>query len=89
MMSSNKPTYEELNGWYGNSGLPINRFFSYGKKYKELSLKDKLSGMNTEECLNLLIAEAFLLNHPMLLHGNTVIPGFNKEKWDKLFEKEF
>jgi arsenate reductase len=86
-ITDTKPTYEELHGWYSNSGLPIKRFFSYGKKYKELSLKDKLLSMDANECLRLLVTDALLLIHPMILYGDIVIPGFNREEWDKLFEK--
>ncbi len=49
-ISDDNPTYDELQEWYGKSGLPIKKFFNTsGMVYKELQLKDRLPAMSEEE----------------------------------------
>ena len=53
-IAEDNPKYEELKEWYKKSGLPLKKFFNTcGLVYKEMGLKDKVSGMSEEEMLNI------------------------------------
>ena len=79
-----RPTREELEGWYRVSGLPLKRFFNTsGLKYKELGLKDKLAEMSEEEQLNLLATDGMLVKRPILVDGDRVLVGFKQEAWQE------
>ena len=77
-----RPTEEELKTWIQTSGLPVKKFFNTsGKRYKELGLKDRLADMSMEEQLSLLASDGMLVNRPLLVGENFVIPGFKEKEW--------
>lgn len=79
------PSKEELAEWYKKSGLPLKRFFNTsGNVYKELKLKDKLSGMSEEEQLELLATDGMLVRRPLVVAGDIVLAGFKEEEWKVL-----
>lgn len=79
------PSKEELAEWYKKSGLPLKRFFNTsGNVYKELKLKDKLSGMSEEEQLELLTTDGMLVRRPLVVAGDIVLAGFKEEEWKVL-----
>ena len=76
------PTQEELRAWWKQSGLPLKRFFNTsGQKYKELGLKDKLSGMDEAEQLALLASDGMLVKRPILVGDDFVLVGFREAEW--------
>ena len=78
------PTEEELKLWWERSGLPLKRFFNTnGLKYKELSLKDKLPGMDEAEQLALLASDGMLVKRPILVGDDFVLVGFREAEWSK------
>lgn len=78
------PTEEELKLWWERSGLPLKRFFNTsGLKYKELSLKDKLPGMDEAEQLALLASDGMLVKRPILVGDDFVLVGFREVEWSK------
>jgi arsenate reductase len=79
------PTREELSAWYGESGLPLKKFFNTsGLLYKSLDLKNKLPTMSEEEMLNLLATDGMLVKRPILVGDSFVFVGFKEDEWAKL-----
>ena len=61
------PSKEEILTWIENSDLSLKSFFNTsGFKYRELGLKDKLSGLSIEEAADLLAADGMLIKRPIL-----------------------
>ena len=84
-IKENNPTYEELAAWLEKSGLPVKKFFNTsGLVYKNLGLKDKLPAMSLEEQLQLLASDGMLVKRPILVTEDTVLVGFQEEKWKTL-----
>lgn len=78
------PTAQELTAWIERSGLPSKRFFNTsGMKYRELGLKDKLSGMSLEEQIQLLASDGMLVKRPLLVGEDFVLPGFKEKDWEE------
>lgn len=64
------PSYDELKGWHGKSGLPLKKFFNTsGMLYKKMQLKDKPSVMGEEEQLRLLATNGMLVNRKSIIDG--------------------
>jgi arsenate reductase len=81
-IKSEKPTLEELTGWYKLSGLPLKRFFNTsGLLYKSLELKDKLPQMTEQEMLELLSTDGMLEKRPLLVGDDFILVGFKEEEW--------
>ena len=77
------PNEDELKSWWKQSGLPLRRFFNTsGTLYRELGLKDRLDTMSEEEQLRLLASDGMLVKRPLLVSGETVIPGFKEKDWE-------
>ncbi len=78
------PSYEELKVWYGQSGLPLKKFFNTsGLIYKSLGLKDKLPHMTEEEQLRLLASDGMLVKRPLVIADNgVVLTGFREADWE-------
>lgn len=84
-IKEDNPSYDELCVWYKKSGLPLKRFFNTsGQLYRQLGLKDKLEAMSEEEQLKLLSTDGMLVKRPIAISGDTVLTGFNAEKWSAL-----
>ena len=81
-IKSDNPSVEELKAWYKMSGLPIKRFFNTsGLLYKSLQLKDKLSEMSEQECLELLSTDGMLVKRPLVVADDIVLLGFKEQDW--------
>jgi len=84
----NNPTYDELKKWVNISGLPIKKLFNTsGQLYKSLNLKQKLSEMSEDECLNLLATDGMLVKRPLLVDEYHVLVGFKQDEWISLFSE--
>lgn len=78
------PTYEELEKWYSESGLPLKKFFNTsGLLYKEMGLKDKLPEMSEEEQLKLLSTNGMLVKRPLVIGEDFVLTGFREKEWEE------
>ncbi|OPZ94056.1 MAG: Regulatory protein MgsR [Firmicutes bacterium ADurb.Bin419] len=78
------PTLEELKDWHHKSGLPLRKFFNTsGLMYKELGLKEKLPAMSESEQLELLSTDGMLVKRPIIISGEIVLVGFNKDDWEE------
>ena len=81
-IAEENPSCEELKRWYEKSGLPLKRFFNTsGLLYKEMGLKDKLSGMSEEEQLRLLATNGMLVKRPIVEDDGFVLVGFREAEW--------
>lgn len=82
------PSYEELKEWHQRSGLPLKKFFNTsGILYKEMNLKDRLTGMSEEEQLKLLASDGMLVKRPIIVTEQTVLTGFRENEWAEQFEQ--
>ena len=76
------PSERELRTWHKRSGLPLKRFFNTsGMLYRELGLSKKLPDMSEDEMYALLATDGMLVKRPLLVLGDTVLPGFREEDW--------
>lgn len=76
------PTKEELKAWYEKSGLPLKRFFNTsGQLYRQMELKDKLTGMSEEEQLEVLASNGMLVKRPLVIGDDFVLVGFKEKEW--------
>lgn len=79
------PSFDELQTWYKQSGLPLKKFFNTsGLVYKEMQLKDKLPSMSEEEQLKLLASNGMLVKRPMVINEDKVLVGFKEVEWGAL-----
>lgn len=82
-IAEDNPSFDELQAWYHQSGLPLKRFFNTsGLVYKEMQLKDKLPSMSEEEQLKLLATNGMLVKRPMLISEEKVLVGFQEAEWE-------
>lgn len=83
-IKTENPTEAELREWHARSGLPLKRFFNTsGMQYRALELKDKLPAMREDEQYALLASDGMLVKRPLLIDGDTVLPGFREAEWAK------
>ena len=78
------PTQEELLCWIRQNGKGIKPFFNTsGKLYREMNLKDKINDMNEDEAALLLSQNGMLIKRPLLIDGEKIIIGYQKEIYEK------
>jgi arsenate reductase len=78
------PTAEEIEKWYGKSGLPLKRFFNTsGKIYRENKIKDKLPDMSEAEQFELLATDGMLVKRPIVVGDDFVLVGFKVKEWEE------
>ena len=78
------PTFDELQTWYKESGLPLKKFFNTsGLLYKSLGLKDKLPTMTEEEQLRLLATDGMLVKRPLVIADGVILTGFREKEWEE------
>ncbi len=83
-IKTDNPTEAELRGWHAKSGLPLKRFFNTsGMQYRALELKDRLPAMTEDEQYALLASDGMLVKRPLLICGDTVLPGFRQADWEQ------
>ena len=84
-IAEENPSFDELQTWYKQSGLPLKKFFNTsGLVYKEMQLKDKLPSMSEEEQLKLLASNGMLVKRPMVISEDKVLVGFKEAEWGAL-----
>ena len=76
------PSADELRSWQQASGLPARRFFNTsGMLYRERGLAKKLPAMTEGDQFALLATDGMLVKRPILVTGDTAIPGFREDAW--------
>ncbi|MDD6729454.1 MAG: arsenate reductase family protein [Eggerthellaceae bacterium] len=79
---ANRPTEGDLRAWQAKSGLPLKRFFNTsGMLYRERGLAKKLPAMTEDDQFALLATDGMLVKRPILVTGDTAIPGFREDAW--------
>lgn len=87
-IKTENPSAGELRRWSSTANIAPRKFFNTsGLKYKELSLKDKLSGMNEEEQFSLLASDGMLVKRPLLISESGVLIGFKEAEWCQTLAK--
>ena len=56
-----------------------------GADYKELGLKDRLSGLSNPQALDLLASRGNLVKRPFVRAGERYLVGFREEEWAEVF----
>jgi len=64
---------------FGGDLRPL--FNTSGGDYRELGLKDKLSGMSADEAVALLAANGNLVKRPFVIADGRVLAGFKEDAW--------
>ena len=78
------PSAAELQIWHRQSGLPVKKFFNTsGLLYKNLQLKEKLSGMTEDEMYNILSLDGMLIKRPLIIMHNKILIGFKEKEWEE------
>ena len=76
------PDATQLADFHQKSGLPLRRFFNTsGQLYRGMGLSARLPDMTEEEQLQILATDGMLVRRPILVHGDTVLVGFNEQAW--------
>jgi arsenate reductase (glutaredoxin) len=82
------PSAKELKKLLTDSGLEIKKLFNTsGEVYKEMGLKDKLSGMTEEQMLELLASNGRLIKRPIVTDGNKATIGFKDNVYEETWVK--
>ncbi|MEW9699686.1 arsenate reductase family protein [Paenibacillus sp. SI8] len=82
------PSSDELAKLLADSGLEIKKFFNTsGEVYKEMGLKDKLSGMSQLHMLELLASNGRLIKRPIVTDGTRVTVGFKEAEYEEVWAK--
>ncbi|MFK7693687.1 arsenate reductase family protein [Paenibacillus sp. HJGM_3] len=80
------PSAETLKEIIDRSGLELKKFFNTsGEVYKELNLKDKLSGMTKDEQIALLASNGRLIKRPIVYDGQRVTVGYKEEQYGEVW----
>lgn len=58
-------------------------FNTSGLVYREMKIKDKISGMTQKEALELLSTNGRLVKRPFILKESKGLVGFKEDEWDK------
>lgn len=82
-IKEDNPSLEELTTWYGQSGLPLKKFFNTsGQLYKSMELKNKLPDMSESDMLSLLATDGMLVKRPIIVGDHVVLVGFKESEWE-------
>ena len=83
-IKENHPGEGEIREFHAASGLPLKRFWNTsGLPYREMGLSKKLAGMSEDEQYALLASDGMLVKRPLLICGDTVLPGFRQADWEQ------
>jgi arsenate reductase len=79
------PTAAELEKWIAASGLPLKKWLNTsGQSYRALG-KAKVDAADEATLKRWLSADGKLVKRPVLVHGATVLVGFDEAKYSALF----
>lgn len=84
-MMKETPTAEELLAWQKIAGVDKKKFVNtFGKKYKEMGLKDTIDSMSDREVFELISTDGMLVKRPLLVGDDFVLIGFKQKEWEAL-----
>jgi arsenate reductase len=79
------PTTAELEQWIPQSGLPLKKWLNTsGQSYRALG-KAKVDAADEATLKRWLAADGKLVKRPVLVHGATVLVGFDEARYAALF----
>ncbi|TNJ63160.1 arsenate reductase family protein [Paenibacillus hemerocallicola] len=82
------PSRDRMAEMIAKSGLPMKKFFNTsGEVYKEMQLKDKLSGMSEAEMIDLLASNGRLIKRPIVYDGERVTVGFKEDEYERVWKR--
>ncbi len=80
------PTRAELATWMKASGLPAKKWLNTsGQSYRGAGGKAHFDALGDDEIAAALAKDGKLVKRPVLVHGATVLVGFDEEAYAKLF----
>lgn len=85
-ITTNPPPLKELKSIFKNSGVDIAKLYNTsGKKYRELNIKEKKTGMSENEQLKMLSADGYLIKRPLVTDGKKATVGFKEDDFKKVW----
>lgn len=82
------PTAAELAAWLPRSGLPPRKWLNTsGQSYKALGGKAAFDAMTDAQITSHLTRDGKLVKRPVLIHGTSVLVGFNEAAYAALLGK--
>lgn len=76
------PTAQELAAWIPKSGKPVRKWLNTsGQSYRALG-KAKVDAADEATLVRWLAADGKLVKRPVLVHGATVLVGFQEAEWE-------
>ncbi|WP_274652644.1 Spx/MgsR family RNA polymerase-binding regulatory protein [Paenibacillus humicola] len=80
------PPAEVLAKLIALSGLEAKKFFNTsGEAYKEMKLKDKLTGLSEQERIELLASNGRLIKRPIVTDGKRATVGYKEDEYDRVW----
>lgn len=84
-MMKETPTVEELLAWQDIAGVDKKKFVNtFGKKYKEMGLKETIDAMSDREVFELISTDGMLVKRPLLVGDDFVLIGFKQKEWEAM-----
>ncbi|MDQ3001433.1 MAG: Spx/MgsR family RNA polymerase-binding regulatory protein [Fibrobacterota bacterium] len=81
------PSQAALKKIIQQSGMELKKFFNTsGVQYKELNIKDKVTGMNESQILAMLAGNGRLLKRPLVTDGTKSTVGFDEAAFSKAWK---
>jgi arsenate reductase len=78
------PTKSELGAWLPRSGLPVRKWLNTsGQSYRSAGGKAHFDGLTDAQIVAALAADGKLVKRPVLVDGETVLVGFDEERWSE------
>jgi arsenate reductase len=82
------PSESELSALIARAGLPLKAWFNTsGEVYRTQGYKDRVPSMDAATVARELAANGKLIKRPVLVHGATVLVGFDADAYARVFEK--
>ncbi|MFM2416970.1 MAG: hypothetical protein RL385_1693 [Pseudomonadota bacterium] len=82
------PSAVELRSLMKRAGLPLKSWFNTsGELYRAGGYKDRVPGMCEDDAAEELAAHGKLIKRPVLVHGDTVLVGFDAAAYARAFGK--
>ena len=80
---------EQLREYWKTSGAKLNTFFNTsGLLYRSMDMKSRLPAMSNDEKITILSRNPMLIKRPVLILPDTVLVGFNENKWDDILQNK-
>ncbi|MDR4653232.1 MAG: Spx/MgsR family RNA polymerase-binding regulatory protein [Nitrosomonas sp.] len=85
-ITQNPPSLDELTMVAENADIILNKLFNTsGIQYRELKIKERLSGLTKLEILSLLANNGRLIKRPLITDGEKATVGFKEDQLSKVW----